>query len=184
MYQNLVRFASTAFVLLVLLTVGCSAQTEEQALAQLREMTREGKLPPEDVVAKIESRFAGKRTGALAKLLHARIKFENGDFAGAAAMLSSDVFKKTTKVADHALWLRGKALQQAGNHPEAAAVFEKLLHDHPDSVRARDAKLAWATSAIQIGRGRRTAADGARKFGENAGCTQCVQLPVCFGEGA
>ena len=147
MFQNVLKLSVSILLFHVLFTVGCSAQTEEQALAQLREMTRDGKLPPEDVVANIESRFAGKKTGALAKLLHARIRFENNDFAGAAAILNTDAFKKT-KVADHALWLRGQALQKAGNHAEAMKVLGELVKDHPDSVRARDAKLAWATSAI------------------------------------
>ncbi|MEP6788139.1 MAG: transglycosylase SLT domain-containing protein [Acidobacteriota bacterium] len=151
MFQNVLKLSVSLLLINVLFTVGCSAQTEEQALAQLREMTREGKLPPEDVVANIESRFAGKKTGALAKLLHARIRFENNDFAGAAAILNTDVFSKKTKVADHALWLRGQALQKAGNHAEAMKVFSDLLRDHPDSIRSRDAKLAWATSAIASG---------------------------------
>ena len=56
---------------------------------ELREMTRDGKLPPEDYVAGVESRFAGRKTGALAKLLHARIRLENNDFAGAAAILNA-----------------------------------------------------------------------------------------------
>src|SRR5512140_3448773 len=111
MHRHLIRLASTIFILLTFLTVGCSGQTEEQALAQLRSLTRDGKLPPENVVAGIESRFANKRTGALARLLHARIKFETGDFAEAASLLNSDVFRKTTNIADHALWVRGKALQ-------------------------------------------------------------------------
>src|SRR6476620_9062580 len=136
-----------------LLTIGCSAQqTEEQALKSLREMTADGKLPPEGVVADIESRFANKRTGALAKLLHARIKFENQDFAGAAALLNSDVFKTKTKVADYALWLRGRALQGAGNHAEAMNVYTRLMNEFPESVRVRDARLLWATSAIASGR--------------------------------
>src|SRR5215210_469109 len=116
----MIRIFLNHFVLVLLattiLTVGCSAQTEEQALAQLRQMTADGKLPPENVVADIESRFAGKRTGALAKLLHARIRFDNNDFAGAAAILNSDVFKKKIKLGDYGLWLKGKALQGAGNH--------------------------------------------------------------------
>jgi len=137
----------------VFLTVGCSAQqTEEQALQSLRQMTSNGKLPAEDLVAGLESRFANKKTGALAKLLRARIRFENNDFAGAAAILNSDVFKKKTKLADHALWLRGKALQQAGSHADAANVLGELIRDHGDSVRFRDAKLLWATSAIASGR--------------------------------
>src|SRR5436190_7057053 len=151
--MNILRNFGTAVLFIVtLLTVTCSGQTEEQALAQLRELTREGKLPPESVVANIETRFAGKRTGALAKLLHARIKFETGDFAGAASVLNTDIFRKKTKIADQALWLRGRALQSAGNHTEAMNVFSELLRDFPDSVRTRDAKLLWATSAIATGR--------------------------------
>ncbi|MCC7309442.1 MAG: hypothetical protein IT173_17910, partial [Acidobacteria bacterium] len=88
-------FYSFAFMIVTLavLCVGCSAQqTEQQALDSLRQMTRDGKLPPEAAVAAIESRFAGKRTGALAKLLRGRIRFENKDYAGAADILNSDVF--------------------------------------------------------------------------------------------
>lgn len=153
MLGKFIRLCISVLLLAVLFTVGCSAQqTEEQALQSLREMTRDGKLPPEDFVAGIESRFAGKRTGALAKLLHAQIRFENNDFMGAAAILNTDVFQKKTKVADHALWLRGQALQKIGNHAEAMKVFEKLLHEFPNSIRTRDAKLAWANSAITAGR--------------------------------
>lgn len=70
MMQYLVKLGISTVLLLVVFTVGCSAQqTEEQALAQLREMTSSGKLPPENIVADIETRFANKKTGALAKLL-------------------------------------------------------------------------------------------------------------------
>jgi soluble lytic murein transglycosylase len=138
---------------LVLLTIGCSAQqNEEQALRSLREMTRGGKLPAEGVVADIENRFSNKKTGALAKLLRARIRFENKDFAGAAAILDSDVFKKRTKIEDDALWLRARSLRSAGDTVGALKVAEKLLKDYPDSTRARDAKLLWADAAIANGR--------------------------------
>ena len=75
-----------------------------------------------------------------------------GRFAGAAAILNSDVFRKKTKVADQALWLRGRALQQDGNHTEAMKVLSELVNDFKDSIRVHDAKLLWATSAIQTGR--------------------------------
>jgi len=153
MFQTSIRHGLFILLLTVLFTVGCSGQqNEEQALRSLREMTRDGKLPPENFVTDLESRFAGKKTGALAKLLRARIRFDNNDFAGAAAILNSDVFSKKTKLADHALWLRGQALQKTGNHSEAMKVFENLLLDFPDSIRSRDAKLAWANLAIQTGR--------------------------------
>src|SRR6476646_11624463 len=105
------RILSTFLSIFVLCTFGlatsCSAQSEEQALKSLRDLSKDDKLPPEDVVAGIETRFAGRKTGALAKLVHARIKFENKDFAGAAALLNSDEFAKRTTVGDHALWMRG-----------------------------------------------------------------------------
>jgi soluble lytic murein transglycosylase len=143
---------SIALAALVCLTANCSAQTEEQALKSLREMSRDGKLPPEAYVAGIESRFAGKKVGALAKLLHARIRLENNDFSSAAAILNTDVIAQQTRLGDYGLWLRGKALQGAGNNAEAMNVFSTLLQRYPDSVRVRDAKLLWATSAVAAGR--------------------------------
>ena len=133
-------------------TIACSAQTEQQALDSLRQMTRDGKLPPESAVAAIETRFAGTRTGALAKLLRARVRMEGGDAAGAASLLNSPDFAKLTNVADHALWLRGKALQQAGDHRGAMDVFSGLQTMYPTSIRATQARLGWAASAIQAGR--------------------------------
>src|SRR4030095_6850061 len=81
-----------------------------------------------------------------------RIKFENKDFAGAASLLDTDDFAKKTKLGDYALWLRGQALQGAGNHAGAISVFERLLNEYPDSVRVQEAKLKRAESAIQAGR--------------------------------
>ncbi len=67
------RFAACFLCLTVFFAVGCSAQqTEEQALASLRQITSAGKTPSEAMVAQLEKRFAGKRTGALAKLLDAK----------------------------------------------------------------------------------------------------------------
>jgi soluble lytic murein transglycosylase len=153
MLQQITNFALSLLLITTALSLSCSAQqTEEQALASLRAMTSGGKLPAENVVADFESRFANRRTGALARLLRARIKLESGDFVGAAAILNSDVFAKRTKLADHALWLRGQALNKAGNHAEALKVFDELLRSHPESVRVRDAKLLWATSAIAANR--------------------------------
>lgn len=133
-------------------TVGCSAQqTEVQALRSLREMSKNGKSPTEAFVAAVESRFSGRRAGVLAKLLRAKIRFDNQDYAGAAALLGGDEFRTKTKVADHALWLRGMAFQQAENYAGAATVFQKLVADYPDSIRARPARLAFADSAIRSG---------------------------------
>lgn len=150
--------ASTAF-LVVITAVSCSAQpNERQALEDLRRLTAGGQMPAESVAADIEKRFAETRTGSLAKLLRARIRFENKDFAGAAAILDSNEFAQRTNLADHALWLRGRSLQNAGDHRNAMDVFLALVSSYPDSLRTREAKLAWADSAINAGEAARVPA--------------------------
>lgn len=145
-----------AFALLSIpLTTSCSAfvtpMSDDDALKTLRDLTKNGKLPPEGVVAEIENRFSKTKAGALAKLLRAQIKFQNSDFNGAAQLLNTPVFREKTNLADYALWLRGRALQAAGNHAEAIKVFAQLVEEQPTSLRAREARLLWANSAMQSG---------------------------------
>ena len=159
-YKNL-RFSFITTFLIVLsfvlvpFSTSCSAlvrqMSEDDALKALRQLTKDGKLPPENVVLEIENRFSKTKTGALAKLLRARIRFETNDFDGAANILNAGVFRQKTKLADYALWLRGKALQSAGKHAEAMIVFAELAKDFPSSLRYREAKLLWANSALQAG---------------------------------
>src|SRR5713101_837044 len=66
---------------------------ELQARETLRAMTRGGVLPAEDAVARIESNFPKTTAGALAKIVHARIKLNAKDFAGAAALLEASTIR-------------------------------------------------------------------------------------------
>lgn len=155
--KNLYSLVTSIFALSIFLLVpfgsSCSAyepaQTEDQALQALRQMTRDGKLPPEPAVLQIEIRYANTRTGALAKLLRAQIHLVNNDAGGAAEILNSNVFRQKTEVGDYALWLRGKALQQAGRGAEAMSAFEQLIKEFPDSLRARESRILWTQSALQ-----------------------------------
>ncbi len=150
-------FIGSSFVVLGLLgslSISCTAQPPENlALQSLREMTKDGKLPSESVVAKLETQFAGTKTGALARLLRARIKLESGDAVGAAEMLASPVFEEKTELADYAMWLRGKAFLQAGNRVAAHQVFAELVQKYPTSMRATEANLIWAESLLNSGLG-------------------------------
>lgn len=144
------QLISTAIILVVTgFSLSCSAQqTEEQALQSLRQLMKDGKLPPESTVQQIESRFANTKTGALCKLVRANIRLAANDFNGAAEILNSNVFAQKTTVGDYALWLRGKALFQAGRYGEAQSTFEKLVAEFPNSLRFREGKLLWANAAI------------------------------------
>ncbi|MFH4284956.1 tetratricopeptide repeat protein, partial [Acinetobacter baumannii] len=75
----------------------------------------------------------------------------------AAAILDTDAIARQTALEDYALWLRGRALAEAGNHPAAMLVFSSLIERHPDSIRVRDARLRWAASAAAAGEGLRVA---------------------------
>src|SRR5262245_12608555 len=62
-----------------------------RALENLRTMTRNGVLPAEDVVARIESDYPRTKTAGLARLVRARIKLAAKDYAGAASLLDAPV---------------------------------------------------------------------------------------------
>ncbi len=151
MPKTIAPIISLFFMLLLFGMSSCSAQTEEQALESLRRMTRDGKLPAESVVEQFERKFAGRPSGTLARLLRARIKFENKDFAGAAALLDSPDFATKTKLGDYALWLRGQALQEAGENAEAMTAYLNLISDYPESLHLKDAKLGWAEASLANG---------------------------------
>lgn len=154
-FKWLIGSMFVAIGLLVPFTISCTAQPPEDAtLKSLREMTKSGKLPAESVVANIESRYAGRKTGALAKLLRARIKLESGDAYGAAQLLNSPVFAEKTQLGDYAVWLRGKAFLRAGNKEAAYQNFEELIEKYPTTLRTKDARLLWAESLVDTGQTR------------------------------
>lgn len=159
LHQHLQFALNLSLVLLILpliaFTVSCSAsepqQSEEQALQSLRQMMKGEKLPPESVVLQVENRLPNTRTGALAKILRARIRLSANDGIGAANILDSSVIRQKTDLADYALWLRGKAFLQAARYAEAQNAFNQLIREFPNSLRAREAKLLWAGAAVQNG---------------------------------
>jgi soluble lytic murein transglycosylase len=121
-------------------------------------MTRNGALPAEDVVARIESDYPRTRTAGLARLIRARIKLAAKDYSGAAALLDAPVIRDHTELADYAQFLQADAWERAGKRTEAANGFNKLVQDHPSSLRARDARLRAANLQLQSGEGARAVA--------------------------
>ena len=124
---------------------------ELRARETLRSMTRNDVLPAEDAVAAIENQFPNTKTAALARFLRARIKLNSKDFAGAATLLDTKLIAQQTSIADHALFMRADALEQAGKAAEARAVFQQLIQEYPSSLRARDAALRAADLLTKSG---------------------------------
>src|SRR5436190_13039663 len=124
---------------------------ELQARQTLRSMTRGGVMPSEDAVAKIEKDFPATTAGSLAKIVHARIKLNARDFAGAASLLDSSAIAQYTVIGDYALWMKAGALEQVGRRVEARAAYEKLARDFPTSLKAREAIVHDAQMLLQDG---------------------------------
>ncbi|HKS28196.1 MAG TPA: transglycosylase SLT domain-containing protein [Pyrinomonadaceae bacterium] len=137
------------------LSASCSthqgSQGESKALETLRNMTRGGTLPAEDAVSRIETAHPDTKTAALARIIRARIRMKAGDYAGAASLLEAKVITSRAGIADYALLLRGKALEQAGRRTEARAAYEQLARDYPTSLQARQAALRNAQMLIEDG---------------------------------
>ncbi len=150
-FSFVAAFLAGGLAMLIPFSLSCSAQSQDAALRSLRRMTKDGKLPSEAVVANIESRFRETKTGALATLLRARIRMQNGDPAGAARLLNSNIFSQKTRLEDYALWLRGRALLKANQHLYAQRTFEELVRKYPGSMRVREARLLWAKSLADSG---------------------------------
>lgn len=134
------------------MSASCSTRPQRQipgetkALEQLRSMTRGGVLPAEDAVMRIESDFPDTKAAGLARLLRARIKIKQGDFAGGITLLDSSVIRDRTALGDYALLLRARALEQIGRRTEARADYERLAREYPASLQAghalrRDAEM-------------------------------------------
>lgn len=124
---------------------------EIRALDTLRVQTRGGALPPDDIVARIESDFPRTKAAGLARMVRARIKVRANDYAGAAALLDTNVIRDHTSLGDYALFMRGNALEQTGRLAEARTVYEQLAKDYASSVRAREAMLRNADLLIKAG---------------------------------
>ncbi len=124
---------------------------EVKALENLRAMTRGGVLPSEDAVARIESEFPNTKAAALARIVRARIRINQKDFAGAATLLDSSVIASHSQLGDYALFMRADALEQAGKVAEARAVYERVQRDYPASLRAKEATLDAANILVRDG---------------------------------
>src|SRR5688572_11529510 len=147
----LVGLASLPFLMSASCLTRQQLPAEQKALETLRNMTRNDVLPSENAVVAIENQFPGTKTAALARLVRARIKLNSRDFAGAATLLATNLIAEHTSIADHALFLRASALEQAERTQEARAIYQQIIQQYPTSLRAREAALAAANLLTKTG---------------------------------
>lgn len=122
-----------------------------RALDTLRAITRNGALPTEDMVVRIENDYPRTTAAGLARLVRARIHLASTDYAGAASVLDTAIIRDHTALGDYALFMRAGALEQAGKRPEARTAFAKLASDYRSSLKAREAKVRAANLSLLLG---------------------------------
>ncbi len=127
------------------------SRAEVSAIDNLRAQTRGGTLPAEDVVVRIESDFPNTTVAGLARMVRARIRIRANDYAGAAALLETNVIRDHTALGDYALFVRGNALEQTGRLAEARIAYEQIAKNYQSSARAREAKMRIAGLAVKSG---------------------------------
>lgn len=160
--QHRITFIIIGLVVLIgaslapLMSASCGTRqqgtpAELKALETLRAMTRNGVMPAEDAVARIETEFPETKAAGLARMVRARIKIKAGDSAGAASLLEASVIRQRTALGDYALLMRARALEGTGRRVEARAAYEQLARDYPSSIRVREATLRDAEMALQDG---------------------------------
>lgn len=66
------------------------------------------------------------------------------DYAGAATLLATNLIQDYTSLGDHALFMRGNALEQTGQTAAARIAYEQLIRNYPSSIRVREATLRIA----------------------------------------
>ena len=125
--------------------------SDEETFRLIREATRTGRMPSENLATAIENQTASARTRILARLIRARVKFEAGDFKGATELLSDVKVTDQTKIADYMLFLKGQSLVAAKNHRGAVAVFDELITTFPDSLLVKEVTFLKAESLIELG---------------------------------
>src|SRR5262245_27171635 len=68
------------------------ANSDSATLDNLRTLTRYSSLPSEADIARFEAAHANTTAGALARMIHARVRFNANDFKSAATLLDDKMF--------------------------------------------------------------------------------------------
>jgi soluble lytic murein transglycosylase len=135
-------------------TVCCQRKKSEpdRGLAPLRALvaSSEGRPAPADLL-KIESEYAETRAGALAKFLRGYQHYLAKEYQKAAEALDVRSIDRLSGLGDYALFYRAESLTAAGSNGEALRDYGILYTKHPDSLKAREARLRASEMALSIG---------------------------------
>ena len=135
-------------------TVSCQRKRveSERGLSELRALvaSADGRPAPGDLL-RIESEHSDTRAAALAKFLRGYQYYLAKDYKKAAEALDVRSIDRLSGLGDYALFYRAESLAAAGDNGAALRDYGILYTKHPDSLKAREARLRASDMALSIG---------------------------------
>jgi soluble lytic murein transglycosylase len=142
------------FTIVTPMTVSCqrAPADQESGLEELRQTVRaaSGRPSVEDLT-RIESRYPRTRTAALARFLRGYLYYAAQNYPAALEALDARAISAATAIGDYALFYRGESEAASDKKSAARSDYTAIYSKHPDSLKARDARLRAAESAVAVG---------------------------------
>lgn len=147
-------FAFVFISAVVPMTASCQrSQVEtDRGLSDLRAIveTSSGK-PAATELSRIESKYSNTKAASLARFLRGYLAYSSRDYQAAVDAFDLKTISAHSALGDYALFYRAESLSALNSKPKARRDYEDVYANHQDSLRARDARLKAAESAIATG---------------------------------
>src|SRR5438105_2249113 len=136
------------------MTASCQRNSSDRdsGIDQLQQLVRaaSGRPSVEDLT-RIEARYGRARSAALARFLRGYLYYSAQNYQAAVDAFDSTAISGATSISDYALFYRAESEAAADAKSEARRDFAALYAKHPDSLRAREARLRASEMAISLG---------------------------------
>ncbi|HSB09005.1 MAG TPA: transglycosylase SLT domain-containing protein [Blastocatellia bacterium] len=147
-------FPLLVFTLITPMTVSCQrgASDPDRGLEELRGLVRGASgRPSANDLTRIESRYPRTRTAALARFLRGYLYYSAQNYKEATGSLDVRDIESATALGDYALFYRGESEAAIDAKADARRDYNALHTRYPESLRAREAKLRAASTAVALG---------------------------------
>lgn len=142
------------FSLITPLTVSCQRRQAdpERGTAELRALVESAQgRPAANELSRIESAYPHTRAAALARFLRGYLYYSAQNYQAAVDALDARAISESSAISDYAFFYRAESEAANGAQGEALRDYGVISTKHPDSLKARDAKLRAAEMALAVG---------------------------------
>ena len=135
-------------------TVSCQRRhaSAENGIGELQSLVaRSSGKPSASELAAIEARYPNTRAAGLARFLLGYLYYSSQNYQAAVEALDAKTIEAHTALGDYAFFYRAESHAKLDSKSQARRDYESVYEKHSDSLRARDARLREAETAIAAG---------------------------------